>query len=672
MRSAVLAVSIVIGIGFMVPANANVQVKPQTSLTLPKLPPVLSANDVNLLKKAIARAKKGNFDGAMSAARRASDPLLEDLTRWMWYKDRGARPRFADVMSFANNHKHWPSRRAILNTAERAALTEERGPDKKAWFDDHPPRTWEGRELYALSLMDAGEREKATANLRNAWIEGDFTGKEEASFLARHGQLLNEKIHAQKISWLLWQKKTTAAKRLLPKISGEARKVADAHIALLGGSEKLMRKLPADMVGRWPALLKDAVRHYRRSDRPSAAKTLAAHGTGRPPKKFAGRWWTEQHILARELMEAGDPQGAYDVVAPHGQSSGADYAEAEWFLGWLALRRLNDPDRAFKHFATLYQSVGSPISKARAGYWAGRAAEVQNNAGATRFWYTKASRERHTYYGQLAAHRLGRREGLFYPAPVLDQAAWFQFNELEMVRAARMMALAGDAGKIDGFLFALARTLEKKHDSLSLGVLANEVGRSGRLVLLGKAAARTGNIIPAISYPLHPFPEAAQLKRRPELALLHAVSRQESALNPEAVSPAGARGLMQLMPATAKMVAKQLKVPFNKKKLTQDPDYNALLGMKHLQDLIEKYKGSYVLALAAYNAGGHRANQWIERFGDPRDSNVDVVDWVEMIPFDETRNYVQRITESLQVYRTRLNGGPIFYQTLADISRGNP
>ena len=673
MRFVFVAVLLAIGLSTPQQAGANIPARPNGALTpqsFPVPPPALSPRDVATLRDAIAKAKDSRFAEAANAARGASDQLVREIVYWLWYKDRGARPVFSEVIDFAKDHPGWPAQRALHNTAERAAINEGRGPNTKVWFDKHAPKTWDGRELYALSQSDAGEREKATETIRRAWIEGDFSEAEEQTFLGRHGHILSAGIHAQRLNWQLWTRKTKAAKRLLPRIGGEARRVADARLDLIAGSDVKFQSLPADVTARWPGLRQDAVRHYRRAGQFARAKALITLPNSRSPAGFDGRWWRELHILARELLEIGDARGAYDVARVHTSKSGDNFADAEWFLGWVALRRLNDPALAFEHFSNLHRNVSAPISLGRAGYWAGRAVEARNQTDAAMFWYKKAAEHRQTYYGQLAAGKIGRTEDPFFPFTEPGLVDWNEFNARQMVRAVRMLAQVGAPDLTDDFLFALARSLTAKHDHLMLGVLAHQVSRSGRLVLLGRAAARSGLVIPEIAYPLYPFPQHERLIRRPELALVHALSRQESAMDPTAVSSAGARGLMQLMPATAKIVAKQMKVPFDRKKLILDPDYNAVLGMWHLQDLIERYRGSYVLALAAYNAGPSRANQWIGRFGDPRNPAVDPVDWVELIPFGETRNYVQRILENLQVYRTRIAGGPILFRTLGDLSRG--
>jgi soluble lytic murein transglycosylase len=370
----------------------------------------------------------------------------------------------------------------------------------------------------------------------------------------------------------------------------------------------------------------------------------------------------------------GDISIAYRIAAGHGLEQGLGFAEGEWLAGWLALRSLDRPGVAYRHFEHLSQGVSSPISLARSAYWAGEAARAlaaHGAQGATASaeggakggnwlakaddWYLKAAKHGTTFYGQLAARRLGHAvaietQGETAAGPAPGAAARAAFEGREMVQAVRLLGELGQTKLHKRFLLRLKALAEDAEDFVLVAELARQQGRPDIAVRVAKEARKAGVLLFDDLFPSRRLPET----KSPEPALVLAVIRQESAFYTGAISGAGARGLMQIMPATARRVARQIKIRYSRKKLLSDPEYNLRLGRAYLAGLTEKYDGSYILALAAYNAGPARANRWMRDFGDPRTPEVDPVDWIESIPFNETRNYVQRILESLVVYRKTL------------------
>ncbi|MHA1113302.1 MAG: lytic transglycosylase domain-containing protein [Alphaproteobacteria bacterium] len=431
------------------------------------------------------------------------------------------------------------------------------------------------------------------------------------------------------------------------------RALAEARLTLRafrGGVDRAIARVPVALHDN-PGLVYERLRWRRRKGRDDEAYALL-----NPPPDDLIRpeiWWRERAVLVRRALEQGEISRAYRLTLDHGLLNGAAWADAEWLGGWIALRFLADSDVALRHFAAMYEGVRYPISKARAAYWAGRAAEAAGDDTRARDWYARAAVHVTTYYGQLAAQKLpvAARPRLA-PPPAADAAARDTFADSELVRLVRQLAAIGESDRLGSFFAALIDSVSSGTVRALVVALAEEIGHPEFAVAAGKRATRHG--VPYLPG-AYPQPDIAPTDGlEPEFRL--AVIRQESAFDAAAVSPAGARGLMQLMPATARRVARQQGVRYVRARLTRDTAYNLRLGSAYLADLLRAQKGSYVLALAAYNAGPTRARRWIRAFGDPRDFKTDVIDWIESIPLSETRDYVQRVMGNLQIYRLRANG----------------
>ncbi len=363
-------------------------------------------------------------------------------------------------------------------------------------------------------------------------------------------------------------------------------------------------------------------------------------------------WWNERSQLARDLLAAGRAADAYAVTVPHGLTRGVAFAEAEFLAGWIALRHLKRAPEAQKHFQTLYDGVATDISKSRAAYWLGRTHDAAGRAKEANEWYGRAAGFGQTFYGQLAARKLPGSAARLPNDPVASAADRQALGGRELVTMARYLGQAGDFERSRPFLLRLARMVTTPGETALLAQLAVELKRPDVALTVARRATENGVVLFDTAFPVVDLGATGSIER----ALALAVSRQESSFNAAAVSPSGALGLMQLLPGTARDVAGRLGVPFIQDKLTRDPGYNVQLGSQYLAEMLQRFGGSYELALAAYNAGPGRVARWLETVGDPRAGKIDMVDWIEMIPFRETRNYVQRIMEGVVVYRDRLNG----------------
>ncbi|MGC2854125.1 lytic transglycosylase domain-containing protein [Novispirillum sp. DQ9] len=625
----------------------------------------LSERDRAVYQRAFEAADRGQWTAALETAAQASDPVLRDVLLWRHMQDPASPYTFAQITDFLKSHATWPSQAALRRRADDTLTGGEAPARMIAWFTEYPPFTGRGKMLLAEALMSTGREAEAIALARSAWVNNTFNRTDERRFLGRFESHLTADHHRRRLDRLLWEGHEDSAKRMLVKVDDGHRALAQARLALMTkapGVDGVLNRVPKELQDD-PGLLYERLRWRRQADLAESAAELLAH-----PKANAVRprlWWKERAALARGFLERGWITQAYAITSRHGMQSGPGFAEAEWMSGWIALRFLKDAKTALPHFERLYAGVSYPISVARAAYWAGRAQEALKADAAAKEWYVRAAEHSTTYYGQLAAARLGRTDRLHLPpAPEITPADSAAFAADSRVRAARALAAIGRPGEARPFLWRV------NEDAVSPGIrrqaaeLARDIGRTEMAVALARRAALRGTVLLDAGYPLLETDIPADV----EPALVHALIRQESNFHATVRSSAGAIGLMQIMPATAKLVAKQVGVPHNPESL-DTPAYNVRLGSAYLEDLVRRFSGSYPLALAGYNAGPGRPARWVREFGDPRRGDLDMIDWIEMIPFAETRNYVQRVMESVQVYRVRLGIPDLAFNLEQDLKR---
>jgi soluble lytic murein transglycosylase len=435
-----------------------------------------------------------------------------------------------------------------------------------------------------------------------------------------------------------------------------------------GNVDRLIARVPQQLRDD-EGILYERLRWRRAKKKYADARALLANLSGdlRRPDK----WWNERSILARRLLREGLVTEAYGIVKNHKLKGGSELAEAEWLAGWIALRFMQDHRAAFTHFHTMVNDVNYPVSRARGAYWAGRAAEAMNDADLARLWHGVAASLPTTYYGQLSTARLGPTAVNGLPAkPEASRKEKTAFDRHELTRAIRLLVALDLKDELRPFFLRLAEVNDTASWRHLAATLAHDIKRPDLAIAVAKKSGREGWELTHAGWPaMTPPPPAGADKGNVELPLVLAVVRQESAFKPDAVSRAGARGLMQLMPKTAQEVARATNTPYAQNRLIADPAYNLKLGQAYLRDLLSEFEGSYILALAAYNAGPKRARDWLKDMGDPRTSAEDAIDWVEMIPFEETRNYVQRVLENLQVYRQRLSDTEVARSLERDLLR---
>ncbi|KAA6491189.1 lytic transglycosylase domain-containing protein [Agrobacterium sp. SHOUNA12C] len=559
-----------------------------------------------------------------------------------------------EIAAAARELLGWPGLGSLRANSERALYTENPPTDQVlAAFGNTQPETPEGSVILSRALVSRGASAQAAKLIRKIWRDEALDKSFEDKILAEFSALLTPADHKARMDYLLYRDRTAQAKRFGDL--GRAQSLYKAWAAVNNRSANASALL-ANIDAQWrkdPAYLFMRIENLRRQDKyDDAASLLTQMPRDRAALVNTGAWWNEQRIVSRGLVDQGNFKTAYRVVDASAAESPQDVGEAEFHAGWYALRGLQNGAAASTHFRKILQVSNGPISQSRAWYWLGRAAEAGGPGKASEF-YAKAASYPSTFYGQLAAEKLGRRTlNVAYPSPTSDDRRIFQSREA--VQAITRLEAAGHGWRAEALYRALAKQLDSPGEIAMLAARAERSGNHQLSLQVGKIAYGRGVDVAALAFPIGVIPDNANISGSGK-ALAYAIARQESAFNPAAVSSANARGLLQLLPKTAKAVAGRHGLAYSDAKLTQDAGYNATLGAHYLGEQIDAFGGSYILTFIAYNAGPNKVPEWISRYGDPRGKSIDdVVDWIERIPFPETRNYVQRVMENYQVYKARL------------------
>lgn len=608
----------------------------------------LGGDELRQAKVALQTADAGDYNRAQALA--ARDPALVKLIRWMELRRAGSRTSFADIAQFLATNPDWPGRSALRLRAEEAMPADLPDAEVIAWFRRYPP-LGPGRLRLAEAYARTGQKAKAADMIRESWAGGDFDAAQEKSFLARHRDTIRAEDHWARLDRMLWDGKAGSPyQRILARVEPGQKALAEARMRLksgAGGVEGAIRNIPPHLQSDAGFLYERAKWRRVRGQNDGAREILL-----KPPANLVrpDLWWREVEYQARQALRDGDVSLAYKLAAAHKPGGDKVQADAEFFAGFVALRFLDDRAGAFAHFRRLHDGVTSPISRSRGAYWAGRSAEASGDAAGAKAWYAKAAEHLTTFYGQVAAGKLSDAAPALPadPKPTPDEVQAFHRNEI--ARIVEILNAHGPNELFVAFSVALVERAKSPGEKALALALVSRLGRTDTAVAVSRRIARDGSILIEDAYPLIQLPKGAG----PESALVHAVIRQESGFDQRAVSRAKAQGLMQLMPATARIVTKELGLRYELAELTQNPSYNITLGSSYLHGLIDDFDGSYIAAIAGYNAGPGRIKRWLRDNGDVRKGEVDVIDWIEQIPIAETRNYVQRVLEALYIYRSRM------------------
>jgi soluble lytic murein transglycosylase len=549
----------------------------------------------------------------------------------------------------------WPGQDVLQLNDERALVKDNlTNVQIIAEFAAKPPKSFDGALLLARALKAEGKMELAVAALVPFWQTALLDAASEKAVIDEFGQAIPASTHLTRMQKMLYEGRTASAGRIA-ELAGSLQLYAAwrAVIAKDKSAGMLLDAVPE--LQRVAGYSFAKARYLRRQGKPSlAAKLMATAPRDEAALIVPDEWWSEQQILARDLIDLGKYDLAYQVAVNHALGSPAKQGDAEFHAGWIALRFLKDAPKSVQHFEKLAAITEGPISQARAYYWLGRAAEA-GAKGDAQVYFARAAHYATTYYGQLAAAKLGQKNlNIATPAPT--EADQSRFDGREWVLASKMLIKAGHAWRATPLIDALADNLTSPGELALLADMATAAGQSKLALQVGKSSANRGVEVGALTHPLGAIPEDTDLSSAGR-ALAYAIARQESEFHVGAKSNAGALGLLQLLPGTAKEVAGRAGLEFSQVRLAADGGYNATLGAQYLSEQIDRFDGSYILTFIAYNAGPRRAEEWVKRYGNPNGKPIEqVVDFVELIPFSETRSYVQRVMENYQVYKWRLNG----------------
>ena len=609
--------------------------------------------------------------GDLAQARTIRDALPataldRHILMWAIAINGGNQVPSADIAAAAQALPGWPGLATLRRNSERAMARENPGPNiVVSAFAGSEPQTIEGALLLARAQMELGNAKAALAVLQPYWRNEKLEPKDEATVIKEFGNLIPAADHRIRMEKMLYADRVNSAVRVADLAGAKA--LADAWVAVIKGDKKaaaLLEAVPANQRSAGYVFAK--ARYLRKQEKfTDAAAIMLKAPKDRVALIDPDAWWMERRVLSRELLDEGDIKTAYRIAAAHSAETPTNAADAEFHAGWYALRGLNDAKAASGHFSSIAKIAGSPISLSRAYYWLGRAAEA-GGPGNAKDYYARAATYGTTFYGQLAAERIGRKAlNVVYPAPTAADRQ--TFSKREAVSAITRLEGSGYARYAEMLYRDLAAQLNSPGELALLAAMAEKQDNHYLALRVGKIAAQRGLDIGALSHPIGVIPASANISGSGK-ALAYAIARQESEFKVSAVSGAGARGLLQLMPGTAKDLAKKAGMVYSKDRLTTDAAYNATLGANFLGQQLNRFNGSYILTFAGYNAGPRRADQWIARYGDPRGKDIDtVVDWIERIPFSETRSYVQRVMENYQVYKMRLSGS---YDINGDLMNG--
>jgi soluble lytic murein transglycosylase len=614
---------------------------------------VVSQESFEHTKSAFLYADQRNWADAKLHAERSGNTVLQTLVTWQSLLDPDSGAGFDEIISFIEAHPTWPEQKRLRLRAEFSLRDPTVNVDDAtliSWFNKNSPISGIGKIAYVKALQNTNHADAALIQklVREAWQQGDFDEAQEKQLLDDYSNLLRDENFAIRVDRLLWEEKLAPAKRLLPKLSDAQQRIVSARIALIEDKKTaavIAGQLPAEIKHN-PGLLYERMRYKARHNDDQAVRNLLLEAPKEVP--YPEKWWPLRERQVRGAIDEGNYSLARKLLANHGQSGGKELAEALWLQGWLDIEFLNQPGNAYLWFYRMFNDVRTPVSKSRAAYWLARAAEKSDKKDTAQEWYRTASQYPLHFYGQLAAYKLSGTDALrIRAAEEASKNALEKYAEKELTRAVMLCMAMGETALANQLVNHLVESAPDEEEAILAAALGKYIGQPYLSVRGAKRALQQHNLILLESgYPSPATPSGLSLPR----ALTLSIARQESEFDPQAKSSAGALGLMQLLPSTAREVAQKNDLPYDIG-LLYESEYNMRLGSLYLSRLIDSYSGSYVLGIAAYNAGPGNVRKWLMQFGTPGSDLEGAINWIEKIPFAETRNYVQRVIENLQIYR---------------------
>ena len=648
---------------FVFPERKPVTYKKTTSKEAPESV-VLSKKDYKYAKEIFLNIKEKKWTTAFRLSKKVKDKDFRNLVWWIYLKEKNNKATFTDYINFIDKNSYYPRINRLKYLAEHKINLGTNSPNTViGWFQSLPPLSGFGKIKLGESYFIKGDSEKASRLIKDGWINASLSSKDLRYLNKKYKKFLNSSDHIKRADYMAWEYKYWDLKRILRYLPKDQRALYNARQILMSNSygvdkaiTQVSEKLKSDI-----GLKYDRLKWRRRRGRLESSLEIINQIPNDKDKLIRpDLWWKERHIISRSLIYKKKYQKAYEVAKNHSLTDGPEFAEAEWMSGWIALVFLNDPNRALGHFKDFYENVGYPISLARGAYWMGFTYEKLGNNKLSQNFFQEGSKYLTTYYGQLSFKKINPT-GEF---ELNDQSKYSkdyekEFNKSPLVKHVILLKELNKTKYSKDIIKHLAEVNIDKGSEVLAAKLATEVGRYDYAIQISKKASYEKRFYNKFNYPIITTPRVINGKAMPSQEIILAITRQESEFDPKANSYAGAKGMMQLMTYTAKLVAKQMKVPYRKSKLTSDPEYNIRLGTYYFNSLLNEYREVYPFAIAAYNAGPKRVKYWRKINGDPTKGKINFVNWIELIKFKETRSYVQRVLENANVYRYMLSGKPI-------------
>jgi len=659
--------------GVIIPKNKPLIVK-QQRLKKVKKSKYYSDRDVKYAKQAIAFMEKSNWKDAKKVAKKARAKSIYNFIEWRHLLTLGNKATFTEYKQFIEKFEDYPRLDRIKYLAEHKISLNNQTPDEIInWFQKYQPISGFGEMMLGESLIKNGNKEKGLKLVKKGFIRADLSKGDLIYFRKKFKKYLSKDDYIKRADYLAWENKYWDLKRMLRYLPKDFQSLYTARQLLMTrgyGVDAAIKRVPQKLKND-PGLNYDRLKWRRKKGRvDSSLEILLKIKNTKDYMIRPDKWWVERFILARSLIYKKRYETAYKLTSNHALSEGPEFAEAEWMSGWIALSFLNDPLLAKNHFIKFYNNVGYPISLSRGAYWLGRTFEKLKNYDESNKWYLEGSKYLTTYYGQLSHMKVKPNESYQLDSLMeLDKSYIQEFYNKKLVAIVYLLHELKKSKYTKHILRYLANEDIDKGSEILAAKLATDISRFDFAIQVSKIASYQKRFHNKYNYPIISTPSKVGNRKIPESALILSIIRQESEFDISANSRVGAQGLMQLMPYTAKTVSKQAKLGYSKSKLTKSPEYNINLGSFYIAGLILEYDGSYPFAIAAYNAGPKRVKYWKKLNKNPQKNQIDYVDWIELIKFKETRNYVQRVLENFNVYRYILSQKPIY---LKDFFKDEP
>jgi soluble lytic murein transglycosylase len=650
-------------INFLIPKSKPLVVKKNKSVVKTKSK-YYSQRDYSIAKKSIQLMQKSQWSKAISHSKKANDKSIYNFIQWRHLLTVGNQASFYDYLSFIKRNENYPRMGRIRYLAEHKLSTNKISPNKIIdWFNSTEPLSGYGKLILGESFILNGKITKGTSLIKDGWITADLNRANMKFFRKKYKKYLDANDYIKRADYLAWEGKFWDLKRMLRYLPKDYELLYTARQILMSksyGVDNAIKNVPAKLKND-AGLNYDRLKWRRKRGRvDDSLEILFKVPNNKDYLVRPDKWWAERAIMTRALIYKNKYETAYKIASKHSLDKGPEFADAEWMSGWIALSFLDDPILAIDHFNNFYENVSYPISLSRGAYWLGRSYEKIGDKEQSKLWYKEATKYLSTYYGQLAFLKTKPNETfeLNEQAIVLDKYRTY-FYKKELVKIVHLLDELNKDKYTKHILRHLANDNITSGSEILAAELATNISRYDFAIQISKIASYQKRFHNDYNYPIISTPKYVNGRKIPETAFILSLIRQESEFDMRANSHVGAQGLMQLMPYTARLVAKQAKLPYSKSRLTSDPEYNINLGSHYIAGLILQYDGAYPFATAAYNAGPKRVKYWKKINKDPQKKQVDFVDWVELIKFKETRNYVQRVMENYNVYRYILEKRPI-------------